>query len=304
MTPFCDWVSTSAARDDCDALVSQLVPVIDAAGGFLDSQDAIASNYRLGDGTIRARHSHGVFCVSASGDALSQLRSRDVYGEFLAALGSVPHRVTCLHATLDVATHAPPIVASAAEKGRAGLIALSRKAVPPTQVQTFLALDAFGSLTGTVYIGSAQAEVRAAVYDKRHQRMCAGHPDPGPLLRYEVRCRSKLGVTLRDASEPERVFFHFAAPDLLPLPQDVHPWSPHGEGFALEKRKVFTPAELLERRLEASGDVKRLLELAAECGPHGLDYLVSKLRKLAATRVPGQPQAAERPQAVTSGLTY
>lgn len=304
MIPFCDWLSTSFARDDCDALVSQLVPVIDAAGGYLDSQTQGTSLYRLDDGTIRAAPTHGVFSVSASGIALSRLRSRGVFGDYLAALGGFPHRVTGVHATLELPQDAAPVVAAVAAKGRAGLIALSRKSVPAEHVMTHLGLDALGVLTGTVYIGSPKAEVRAAVYDKRHERMSKGYPDPGPLLRYELRCRSKLGATLRDAYDPESLFFHFAAPDLLPVAQGVHPWSPHGEGFALEKRQVFTPAELMKRRLEASGDVKRLLELAEEAGPNGFDYLVSQLRQLAGRRAPGQSQTAARPQAGTSDALH
>jgi hypothetical protein len=284
--------------------MSQLVPVIDAAGGYLDTQTADSTLYRLDLGTIRAAPTHGVFSVSASGVAMSRLRSCGVDGEFLATLGTFPHRVTGLHATLELAQDASRVVADVAAKGRAGLIALSRKSVPPSHVMTHLGLDAFGALSGTVYIGSPKAEVRAAVYDKRKERMDKGHDDPGPLLRYEVRCRSKLGATLRDAYEPERLFYHFASPDLLPLPQGVQAWSPFGEGFALEKRKVFTPAELLERRLEASADVRRLLDLADECGPHGFDYLVSKLRRLAASRLPGPASPAERPKAVTSDQVH
>jgi len=300
--PFCDFLSATFARSDDAAVLSQLVPVIDAAGGYLDSAAVGASLYRVDLGTIRAALSHGVFSVGVSGVALSVLRQTGLVGDFLAAMGGFPHRVTGLHATLDIPNDAGPVVAAVAAQGRRGLIALSRKAVAAADVVTYLGLDAFGALSGSVYVGSPKAEVRATVYDKRKERMDKGFPDPGPLVRYELRCRSKVGATLRDAYDPERLFYHFCAPDLLTRPQGVQPWAAHGEGFALEKRTVFTPAELLSRRLAASGDVQRLLDLAAEVGPHGMDYLVSQLRKLAATRTPGQPQAAARPQAETSAV--
>jgi hypothetical protein len=307
VTPFCDGLSTSFDRADADALLSQLVPVIDAAGGYLDLQSQGTTLYRLDTGTIRAAPSHGVFCVSTSGVSMSRLRACGLDGEFLATLGCFPHRVTGLHATLELAQDGGPVVAAVAAKGRTGVIALSQKTVPAAHVMTHLGLDVLGALTGTVYIGSPKAEVRAAVYDKRKERIDKGYPDPGPLVRYEVRCRSKVGATLRDAYDPERLFYHFASPDLLPLPQGVQPWAPNGLGFYLEKRKVFTPAELMERRLEASGDIQRLLDLAVECGPHGFDYLIMKLRNLAAIRAaspPGQPRAAARPQAEDSGSMH
>jgi len=67
----------------------------------------------------------------------------------------------------------------------------------------------------------------------------------------------------------------------------------------------FTPAELMARKLETSPDVRRLLELAAECGPGGVELLVRRIRGLAERQgagAPGRPLAAEGRSPVASGV--
>jgi hypothetical protein len=75
------------------------------------------------------------------------------------------------------------------------------------------------------------------------------------------------------------LFWHYAGRSLLPRPDGVQAWAPHAEGFALPDRPEFTPAQLLDRKLDNSPDVDRLLDLAAACGPYGFDLLAKRLRR-------------------------
>ncbi len=48
-------------------------------------------------------------------------------------------------------------------------------------------------------------------------------------------------------------------------------------GFDLPRRVPLLPAERMATLLDSSADVRRLLELADQCGPHGRELLCSRL---------------------------
>lgn len=305
MTPFCDFLSVTSPASYLDDLRRSLQPIVDAAGcDITRDEHGDGVTFGLPNGTIALRTKFRVAMCSASGAALAHLRALNLYGDYLRVLASVPHRVTRIDCTVETPVAAPPVVARIAARAREGFIALSRKAVKPESVVTYLSQDARGELTGTLYLGLPSAEVRGVVYDKRHERESKMFPDPGPLLRYEIRVKGNFNPTLRDAYEPAALFYHFAAPDLLPRPASVQDWSPHAEGFTLEKQNDFTAAQLMARKLDASADVARLIQLAIDCGPGGLPLLLSRITKLydaARLAPPGGPQGHEAASAVPSG---
>jgi hypothetical protein len=282
MTPFCDWLTLSTPRVVLDDTLSSLQSVMDAAQfSAADGSDVIAMFRTASGGVVRVFDYKSVAVVSASGAALHQLRDTALFGDYLQLWSGLPHRVTTMHATLDVAVDAAPVVADLYARANAGSIRLSRKSLPPGSVEQRLAKRLDGADTGTVYIGGVRAQIRACIYDKRFERMCAGSSDPGPLTRYEMRIKGRVGMTLRDAWDPSSLFYHVAAPDILPRPPTVPEWSSQEVGYTMPPRQVFTPAELMSIKLDHSADVARLLALAAECGPHGIDLLITRLRKMA-----------------------
>lgn len=298
MGPFADYLSLTSPVEYTDSLIGDVMPVLDAAGGAVEFGDEFSSTVRLGaTGTVVFKRRHGVLCVSASGDALGALRSSSLYGEYLAALSPHPHRVTRLDATLDVVADAPLLIRSLWRSASAGRIALSHKRVPGVNCSKFISPGAIdGRDTGSIYIGSSTAEVRACVYDKRNQVFLRTAEDIGPLTRYEMRYRSGVGCCLADAWDPTGVFWRYAAPGLLVAPEGVQPWVPRAEGFEMSERQTFTAAELMDRKLDASPDVRRLLELAEQVGPLGVDLLCQRLRRMAAqgaSSAHGRPQGAE-----------
>lgn len=284
--PFCDYFAISTARDDADALIANLEPVIDAAGGYLDD----TRTYRFENGgTVKTYRRGPVFVVGTSGQALAQLRALNLFDRYLfSIMESPPVRVTSLHATQDFYLDAPPRVRSLFKKARKGRLRLSRKAIKPGNIEKRFGVDDRGEETGTVYLGKRTSEVWAKVYDKRHERECRGFPDPGPLLRIEVAATSKLGISLRDVHSPGPLFYHFAAPDLTAAPDGMPPWTPGGLPLKLPPPAPLLPAQRLKRLVEASPDIQRALELARQIGPHGMAYLVRRLELSQQKLQPGQ----------------
>ena len=285
---FCDYVSCTTPRDYYPKVSEALLEVVTAAGGR-DEKDGVV---RLGQGTFVHGQKYGIGYYSLSGDALQEMRkARDVFyffGEWLTIIGEQEHRVTRLDAAVDIPVEASTVVTRVYKRARAGGISLTRKAVPPDQVERIFSPAYVGGRdTGSVLLGSRGRDVRARVYDKRQEllrRVRDAHGgltaelialnDPGPLVRYELELGRKVGMTLRDAYEPARVFWHFARESLLPqlAPRDVGNWEPHSLGFAVP-RAVHDPAKQLSLLLESSADIRRAVTLADRLGPYGREYL-------------------------------
>lgn len=297
MTPFTDYLSLTTPLEHAELVCAELQPVLDAAGGHVGGTDERGTVYRVAAGTIKLQSwGSSVLMVSASGSAITQLRRAGLYGEYLAALSPFPHRVSRLDAALDFADDASPLIRWLWRRAANGGIALSRKSVPGSNCSKHIAPGIDGRETGTVYVGAPSAKVRAVIYDKRQEVYARTGEDVGPRLRYEIRVKGELGPTLADAFDPARLFWHYAAPDLLQAPIGVQPWVSHAQGFAMPERVSFTASQLLDRKLESSADVRRLLELAGQMGLLGVDFLCQKLRKLARSQTetpPGRPEGAE-----------
>jgi hypothetical protein len=306
---FCDALSVTSPLDNQAELLRHFQPYMDGMGATLEVQ---ADNFTLWRGgplessaVLRVQLRHQVVVVTISGMMCEAMRQRDWWAPLLAGFAGVPHRVTSLHATLERDIEAAPVIAHALEVGYLGQLQITRKRVRRDQVQQLLGYyELDDALTGTVYLGTPDADARLVIYDKRKEQFDKHDVDVGPRVRWELRFKSGIGVTLHDAHAPTRVFWHHMPSQLLARPDGVHSWSPSAEGFTLASRPELTPAELMARKLEYSPDVARLLELAAEAGPLGLDLLVSRLRRLYAQReaAQGPPQAVEGRSPVHPGV--
>lgn len=298
--PFCDYLNVTVPAERYEACTADLLEIVRAVGGR-DAQDGLV---RLGDGgTFVHRVKYGVGFYGLSGAAIAVLRDSPVsfnfWGEYLTVLGEGLHNVTRLDAALDVAADAAVVVGQLYRRARGGKFALTRKAIPPGEIRrVFAPAIAGGYDTGTVYLGARTRDVYAKVYDKRQellQRAIDAHKgaaladivalnDPGPLTRYELTLGRKVNVGLRDAYEPEAVFWHFAGESLAPLQRrrsGVPEWRAHGTGFAVPRSGGTDNARQLQLLLETSHDVRRAVTLADRLGPYGRDYLASLLRKMA-----------------------
>jgi len=115
------------------------------------------------------------------------------------------------------------------------------------------------------------AETTAIVYDRRSDAIQKGKPDPGHVVRTEIRT-GVPGLTLKDAYEPEPLFWHFASPTFGQRPAGVPEWDAWGEGFRITPPQDDLPARM-RRLLECSGDVQRLMRMADELPGDGLGQL-------------------------------
>jgi hypothetical protein len=281
MKPFCDWLGVTVAAEDWDALRLDISDDLDSIGMHVAVDKPGEVLWRAGMGTVKAVKRHRVWALGCSGAACSGLRVADRFNSYLAAIGTRPHRVTRLDASMDIQVDAAPIVAEVTRAGRAGELSLTRKKIRPIDVTTVLsARDSDGAVTGTVYCGPKRSDARMVVYDKQAERKHRKLVDSGPLTRYELRLGSRTGVTLRDASEPELVFWHYASPDFLPRPEGMAEWDAYGTGFELSRVEPLLPYQRLLRRIEASGELVALVAAAESCGPRGLEFLISRIRRM------------------------
>ena len=147
-----------------------------------------------------------------------------------------------------------------------------------------------GVSTGMLYLGGRKAEVRAAVYDKRNERLDRGFPDPGPTLRAELRLSGKMGITLRDLVSCDPCYWHYMG-NLFPRPSGVPLWVPNDSDYKLEPAMPLEPYELLRRRVETSPDIAHILDIASRLGPHGYETLLMLLERRQEA-FPVQPSAS------------
>lgn len=266
-----DGFRATVPQEEGPRLYAGVTEVLDQAGFWLD-YDAGEKGVRLhrppdGLGAVRFSRAGQVAVCSVSGSACAHLRALDLFLDVLAGLSDLPHRVTRLDAALDLDVDAADVLPPLYDLARLGGVRLSRKAIKPSKVQWLRKPDSRGIDTGTVYLGDRGMECYGAVYDKREDRLRRGLVDLGPMTRYEIRGTGQLGISLRDVAEPAAFFYHFASPDLVPLPEGQEPWEPGGQGFVLSRERRITDFQRLKLRIENSRDLRALFDLAIAVSP-------------------------------------
>lgn len=266
----CDWLDVTHSLEDTPlAEVRLLLLSWDA--------EALAPDYfRLGaGGAVKLEKRGGFTRVSLSGAAVAHLRDTGRWMDLLGLLSSSPHRVTRLDAALDLPVDGADSIAEMRRRYSGGEVNLGRKALKTT---CLLAVRPDGRETGTWYAGHrSKARATARVYDKAWERLQRAGVAVPPCTRYEVTVKKDYGATLRDAAEPERLFWHVASPALLEAPVGVPSWDKGwAEGWVLERPEV-APAAVLERRIERSAELSALLDAAEALGPAGRVFLARRV---------------------------
>lgn len=271
----CDWLDVTFAPDNfpADEIRGLLHSVL---GEVVPGSTAAKEKWRLDRGVVAIQVTPRWARLSASGLALDYLRGFGQFLSYLSIIGEQPHRVTRLDACLDVATPGADVVA-ALHAAYPASCALSRKAQGTKVIQS---AGRDGRQTGTFYVGhKGNGDVAARVYDKQHQLWEVKGEEIGPLTRYEITVRAGMGPTLRDAAQPTRVFWHFAAPALLERPEGIEAWeSGWGTGWEWSAPEQV-PSQVLRRRVEVSAEIGRLIELSDAIGPYGREWLVKLIEE-------------------------
>lgn len=299
-------VSCHAENSFADALERVLLSISAEASSLGPGKVLWRFPSCLGKNSIIIQRRRAHHLASFSGGALGHVRQvQRWWDEVLWTLASVPHTVTKLEIAHDVPTDGADTIASlqALVPGESSKL-LGRKSLP---VEWFLAQrDSDGRHTGTMYIGrGTNARVKLKVYDKAFERRVMADTLLTPTTRYEITFMKDYkggGISLRDACEPERLFWDAMPSDLLPPPPDVAPWSASDAvGWTAGSKVERLPAEVLSRRLEDSPELDVLLRIADEMGPGGRVWLLRRLAHRMGVEVQGSlslapvraPEAAE-----------
>jgi hypothetical protein len=221
--------------------------------------------------------------LEASGQALAALRAASVFGDYLSALGALPHRVSRLDAALDIPIRSAPELHRIYGLGKAGQISLSRKRLQPTEVGQWFSPALYPGEpldTGSVYLPKKSEGTKrqyATVYDKRQERLAKSYPDPGPLLRLEAVAARGKGATLGDAWDPTGIFWDIIAPDIWPCPPGTPAWASGAHPWEGEGLVPTSAAVRLDRYLEGPAGAE-LVRLAGF--PGGLSAIRSWLARV------------------------
>lgn len=281
-SPFVDYLNITVPDVHEARVLEGIFPLLDVVG----CTNVIEGLYSLPNkaGTFKYVTKRGFTFLSVSGGLLARLRSMGLYNDYLMVFAEIDYRISMMHVTCDFGVDAPEYINAIYEIAHEGNLHLTRKAIKSEHVGFFKGKNREGYDTGTLYLGDrANADVWAKIYDKRQERLAKGFDDTNPTLRLELAVQSDVKATLRDASNPETIFWHFASKSLTTKPEHVPEWVAHGEGFTIEKRPDnFTAWERISTILEFSNDFSRVLDLAiAEYG----DDAQSVLQKIIAKRI-------------------
>lgn len=285
----CDWLDVTFAPDDVPDANVRLILM---AAGFKSVYDR---GHKLlftppdgSRGSVVITHSARFAKVSISGGACASLRASGDWLDVLFELASSPHKVTRLDCALDVRTDAADVIGGLCLRYPDGLVSLGRKGLGVTKI---LETRSDGRESGTYYVGyRTAARATARVYDKRlevlkHTGVDLGHE----LTRFEVTARKDYGATLRDAAEPQSLFWYIASPALIArTPEGVPVWKPNDDltGWSHEP-KPRVVAEVLAARVDWCAEIEALGLLSDELGAYGRSMLLNLLaRKLGLPAVP------------------
>lgn len=275
-----DWLDVTYAPDDVPE--PELRALLLGAG----FQVAYDKGHRLlyvppsGHGALVVMYSTNWAKISLSGSVCSHLRDIDHWLDVLSILSSSPHTVTRLDPCLDLPLDAADVIAGLTLRYPDGKCSLGRKALP---IKRILETRPDGKDSGTFYVGHmTKARATARVYDKTLERLQRAGIDLGyNLTRFEATVRRDYGATLRDAAEPDALFWHVMCPALLTKkPAEVPMWLPGNDLTGWEHTpRVYAPAEVLQRRVEHSAELEALGLLADDLGSYGRSMLLSLISR-------------------------
>lgn len=280
---FCDWLDVTFQPHEDVAV--WLAPLVASVGGVLTD----TGYYTLpGGGVIKHQIGKRWQRLSVSGNCLTVLRVFGLFDELLSCISRHPYKITRVDASLDLPEDGSLRVNSLYSLYKYSGVRLNPLNLLRVENRFNLRFD--GVISGTVYVGNIRTcKVTARIYDKQNEVFCKHRIDIGSRLRVEITVRTDQ-VTLRDVSDPSAIFWHYAAPGLLPAPVDFPKWSP-GNPYLWEPSKIvpLSIQDRLRRVIYDSGDLNAAMAI---CGDSidmfsYLGKLVSLRLSERASRLPG-----------------
>lgn len=285
--PYCDKVTCTLDASEFVSVGQEFHELAESMGGKTEVHELAIRSLRLRDGEqILVQSTRSYTRVTINGRACSTLRLLNRFGEALGIIGSRPHRVTQIHAKVDV--HGDELVQKLSDYSDQALNA-GLHGVEPTKSRAMLEVRPDNKISKNTYVGTRQAELQRCVYDKRLERHIRGYSEFAKAideLSVEIRVQKgvrRAGLSLNDAYDVSTMFWHYMAD--CPIvgshkPSQVGEWVTHGSGFECE-RKLRSPEQKV-RDYDLYGDWRSALALAHSCGMLEvlLDSINSHGRKL------------------------
>lgn len=224
-------------------------------------------------GVIKISESSKFVRFSISGACIDHLISLGAWDECLSILASSPHNITRLDICLDVECDGADLVQSMRDMCTAGHVNLGRKSISTAVI---LSTRGDGRETGTWYAGrGSSSRLTARVYDKAYQMLQRHNLVIPGRGRIELTFSKYPGITLRDASVTDPLFYHGASPALIVKPDSVPSWVPCEYDYSWSRvLDPPTPSQVIKRRLEHSAEFESLVSLAVTF-TGGLAYMQS-----------------------------
>ena len=258
---FCDWLDVTAPPGEGHRLITAIGPLLCSAGALKLTDDL----YEMNGGKVKIGPFKQVYRVSISGACIRLLEVQGLWSTLLSHIADGPHRVTRLDAAIDFPMDGADALEALQGAYPRGEVRLSQR---PIKITEMLCTRPDGRKTGTWYAGHRSgAEITCRVYDKAQQLLDTRGETIPSRTRAELTIRK--GGTLRDAMEPERVFWHYMAPAVIKRPPGVPEWSSGwAEGWTMTRVELL-PYQALKRRIETSSEIAALIELADTVGSEG-----------------------------------
>lgn len=274
---FCDWLDLTFDPSEDLAWLNPLVASI--GGVVLDDSSFKLSN----GGTIKHHKNRRWQRLSLSGRSLASFREFGYYNELLSCISRQPYKITRLDAAYDVAVDGSFIVADLWSRYEATGVNLNVFNTIPAGLILNKRFD--GVTTGSFYAGNRRKHrIMARVYDKQNEVFERTKTLITARTRYEVTVKTDQ-ATLRDASEPAVIFWHYASPALLQAPENVPVWSA-GNPYLWESSPIAPQSveDLLYRVMYGSGDLNAAMRI---CGAsvESFEYLRKLCSLLISQRV-------------------
>lgn len=277
--PFVDYLNISSPKDNLESILRAIRPYFDVCG----MSEVTEGLFRMSDGsgTAKVFTRANVAVFGCSGAFLQKLRDVGLYNRYLAEFVEFEHRISMMHVTCDYSVDSPKVLKRLSKIAFSGDVSLTRKSIAKQHVNFVQSLNPDGAITGTVYLGNrANSDVWAKVYDKRAEVFARQGLDGPERIRVEIAVQSDVGASLRDASVPKDLFYHFAGRSLVSVPDGVLPWHPHGDGFELLPKQDLTVHERLRNIADFSLDIERMYSIASsEYGSDAVEEVLRIIRR-------------------------
>jgi hypothetical protein len=274
---FADHLSVTFSPDNSPLfdLTNHLASI---GGEPVQSTQPNVDSYRLGDGYLFLRQSAQFHKVEIRGQALFYLRLFGLLPELLSLLAESPHSVTRLDAAADYALDYPTeVIPKLKRKYPDRQAKLGRKSVQVTEI---LNPRFDGKQSGTWYAGErGKTRMVLRVYDKMHQMQRKFSQLIPPTVRVEIEFGRKIGATLRDALEPASIFHHHLSPALVAPDPTVRPWECVDDLGWVSKPRDVIPFVALQRLVEESKALEKMIDLAHQIGCNGPDTLLQLIKR-------------------------